>query len=242
MTVRTIHRPDLGLAPGVFLAVSDGFGIFLDLARDAYSAVELGQPAGDQLLAIGEDDAELTARLAPHVETLLAEGLLIEGGTRPGAFRRISPGSGQLFARDDRRPFGLAENDGAGVRVGVRDVIAVYFACRRASRALRTESIADTVSRVKTRNAGFVMAGRSDELFERVEVFHRVRPLYDRAYLCIFETLALVEYLAMHRCAVDWIFGVQLQPFGAHCWAAFDGLLLNESVEYSRQFTPIMQV
>jgi hypothetical protein len=54
--------------------------------------------------------------------------------------------------------------------------------------------------------------------------------------------LALIEFLARRRLYPLWVFGVQAQPFGAHCWVQSNGHLLNEGMEYARQFTPIMSV
>jgi len=54
--------------------------------------------------------------------------------------------------------------------------------------------------------------------------------------------LALLEFLAIKNLYPTWVFGVQAQPFGAHCWLQEGDKLLNESVEYAGQFTPIMAV
>ncbi|RYZ14310.1 MAG: lasso peptide biosynthesis B2 protein [Alphaproteobacteria bacterium] len=59
---------------------------------------------------------------------------------------------------------------------------------------------------------------------------------------CLYDALALLEFLALKNLYPTWVFGVQAQPFGAHCWLQSSDILLNESTEYAGQFTPIMTV
>jgi hypothetical protein len=67
-----------------------------------------------------------------------------------------------------------------------------------------------------------------------------MRPYYARAYLCRFDSLALIEFLFGHGCLPQWVFGVKCEPFAAHCWVQDDNYVLNDSVEYVQRFTPIM--
>ena len=63
-----------------------------------------------------------------------------------------------------------------------------------------------------------------------------------RAYLCLLDAPALVEFLPRRGLYPDWILGVQAQPFGAHRRVQAQGQLLNEEIEYASQFTGIMSV
>jgi len=45
---------------------------------------------------------------------------------------------------------------------------------------------------------------------------------------CLLGSFALLHFLDRYGHAADWVFGVQLFPFRAHCWIAADGALLNE--------------
>ena len=94
----------------------------------------------------------------------------------------------------------------------------------------------------KTRNAG--RGGPSD--FERarslVSVFDRLRWFYPRSYLCLFDSLALIHFLARFRVFPDWVFGVIADPFEAHCWVQAGGVVLNDTVERVSRLTPIMYV
>ena len=38
----------------------------------------------------------------------------------------------------------------------------------------------------------------------------------------------------------DWVFAVKGAPFAAHCWIQLGDIVLNDSVENVRAYTPIM--
>jgi hypothetical protein len=63
-----------------------------------------------------------------------------------------------------------------------------------------------------------------------------------RKHVCLYDSLALVEFLAHYRLFPQWVFGVMAEPFAAHCWVQQDDRVLNDSVDYVRGFTPIMVV
>lgn len=46
---------------------------------------------------------------------------------------------------------------------------------------------------------------------------------------CLFGSYFLFHFLALYGFRADWVFGVQLFPFRAHCWVAIEDELLNES-------------
>jgi hypothetical protein len=255
------------LANDVFFCTTQGYGVFLDLRRDAYSAVKLEGVAGDG--APGRPRA-LDPRLGPHRAELIAAELLTTdpaNATFP-APAPIEPVEGHVFGLDDQRAFGLVaksflakgpeakdlaakdlaaedmEDEAAGpLRIGLWDLIRFYRASWRASHNLKTQHIAEIVRTVRRRKA---RAGEAAidlaALRRQTAIFRRLRPWYPRDYLCLFDSLALVEFLAPRGLFPLWVFAVQAQPFGAHCWVQAGRLLLNEGSEYAGQFTPIMAV
>lgn len=233
------------LAPGVFYAVTDGFGVFLDLGRDNYSAVPLQNAPMCSHARFDEVEAGLLYQLKPHLTALVSEGLLVsegEGGPGFGDFRRIMRGERELFDHTDQRAFGLPREVGSHPDVGLRDTAAVLWSCWRASRLLEARSISDVIEQVRARKVQVGTGSGMEEVRRYAEIFHRIRPFYNKGYRCLFDSLALITFLADRGSVADWIFGVQLRPFGAHCWITRDDTLLNESAEYAQQFTPIMCV
>lgn len=234
----------LSLAEDVYFAIAEGHGIFLDLKRDDYAAIPMGiDPGGDH---IALSDADILEAFEPYRRELLDAGLLVEGG-RPGsglqAYREIARPASNIFHPDDQRAFGLAGPEGRATHIGVRDWIDFWKSARTASHLLRTQHIHDTVRSVRERR--LAAGDRSvdvEQIRRHTAIFRKLRPWYPRSYLCLFDALALVEFLARRRLYPHWVFGVQAQPFGAHCWVQDGDVLLNEGTEYAGQFTPIMMV
>jgi hypothetical protein len=122
---------------------------------------------------------------------------------------------------------------------------AFFASCARASRELNQQSFRLTVEAVRTRKShNAARAGATD--FKRVRslvaVFERLRWYYPRPYLCLFDSLALIHFLANFRIFPDWVFGVTPDPFEAHCSVHLGGVVLNDTVERIAALIPIMYV
>jgi hypothetical protein len=128
------------------------------------------------------------------------------------------------------------------VRIG--HSVAFARASLKASWKLRLQSIQQTVRGVAIRKnqRGHPQTANDRTLRELVAVFHHFRPYYAREYLCLYDSLALVEFLAHNHLFPLWVFGVKTEPFSAHCWVQECDFVLNDSVEYVCGFTPIMAV
>jgi len=75
-----------------------------------------------------------------------------------------------------------------------------------------------------------------------VRVFARLRWYYPRPYLCLFDSLALLHFLARFDLFPDWVFGVSADPFEAHCSVQLGDVVLNDTVERVSALIPIMSV
>lgn len=72
--------------------------------------------------------------------------------------------------------------------------------------------------------------------------FRSIRPWYPRDYLCLFDSLALTQFLLSHAIRALWVFGVREDPFAAHCWVQYGNVILNEYLDRTLLYTPIMAV
>jgi hypothetical protein len=81
-----------------------------------------------------------------------------------------------------------------------------------------------------------------DQVSSLTQEFLFIRPWYPRNYLCLFDSLALTLFLLHRGIRAQWIFGVREEPFAAHCWVQYDALVLNEHLDKTRVYTPIMIV
>jgi hypothetical protein len=104
------------------------------------------------------------------------------------------------------------------------------------------ESIVDAVQRRK--HAASVRSSPFDFHRARVLVaqFDTLRPFFPRQYVCLFDSLALLEFLSRFALYPTWVFAVIPEPFEAHCWLQHGDVVLNDSVEEVTKFTPIMAI
>lgn len=57
---------------------------------------------------------------------------------------------------------------------------------------------------------------------------------------CLFDSLALLDFLHGQNAAATIVFGVKARPFTAHCWVEHAGAVLNDTVDHVGTFTPIL--
>ncbi len=86
------------------------------------------------------------------------------------------------------------------------------------------------------------LCAKDGEALGYAAAFEWVRPYFPAQRACLLDSLALIDAMAVQGCAADWIFGVRLQPFGAHCWVQHRGVVLNDELEHVALFVPILWV
>lgn len=242
---------DTDLAPlylpnHVHACVTQGHCVFLDLKQDKYSAVpiettrHISDPSD-----IDSGGVSLASQLEPHRADLLSAGVVTmdPSNARPIAATIAEPIEGHIFGLDDQRAFGLAGEDAKDLKITIGEMVLFLYASWRASRHLSSRHIERVVAMVRRRKAHRRGASTDIEHLRRLTaVFRRMRPWYPRKYLCLYDSLALLEFLATQHIHPTWVFGVQAQPFGAHCWVQHEGLLLNEGTEYAGRFEPVFAI
>lgn len=230
------------LAPSVHWCRVHGFSIILDAKNDKYMSVPARQ--FDALLPYFEeistasvparDICDMPADIASLIDELFAKGILVSTAT--DSTRRVPqrvPCPQQLVSTaSGMTPF----------RRALRYAPIFLQACITADRYLRLNPFPQTVSRVAARKHINDAAPRH-KLVHLTHAFHALRPLYPRSYLCLFDSLALLEFLAYWHLAPSWVFGVTVDPFEAHCWVQEDTLVLCDTRSFQcRWFTQIMVV
>jgi hypothetical protein len=244
----TTHMAEqLYLSDDVHVCVTEGHGVFLDLKRDKYSAVIFSAPqeAGSEQAPPDNKPASLAQKLAAQKEDLLQAGLLTTDPARgrPIDGAPIEGVDGHIFGLDDQRAFGLTGDAAAGLKISIGEMWDFFTASWQASRDLKGKHISKIVENVRRRKARAGAQALDIEKVRRLTaVYRRLRPWYPRKYLCLYDSLALVEFMARRKVYPTWVFAVQAQPFGAHCWVQNERLLLNEGSEYAGLFTPIMAI
>jgi hypothetical protein len=57
--------------------------------------------------------------------------------------------------------------------------------------------------------------------------------------LCLFRSFLLLLILRRYGLNAQWVFGVSLFPFHAHCWLAIGDMLVGEQTDRADEFMPI---
>jgi Transglutaminase-like superfamily len=239
------------LASHVYICRGKRHWVILDVDRDKYLCVDRLQfealgpslkgweaSTRQQSTSLGEPDtAPVPEEAVALASSLFDLGILSDRAThakdaRPTAYPLPTQ------AIDPDSPVRSRRSSGA-------HATPFFASSGRASRELRRQRFQLTVESVrarKSRNAS--RAGPAD--LERARslmlVFERLRLFYPRSYLCLFDSLALIHFLARFDVYPDWVFGVNADPFEAHCWVQAGNVVLNDTLARVSGFTPIMSV
>jgi hypothetical protein len=205
------------LRPDVHVAVVGDAMILLDLAGDDYLCL----PDGACAIATGEGGA-IQFTDAATAAALEAAGLL---GVRPVPERTplpLRPSATVIYQPPERRPTLLMWLQALEAALAVRRVekgagVAAYLALACGPGGDRTPA----------------------RVAEAARVFWRMAPWLPIEGECLVRSALLMRFLKRRGLEADWVFGVRLWPFMAHCWVQLDDLCLNDDVERLAAYTPI---
>lgn len=206
------------LTANVRACVDQSVVVFLDLRNDRYLSVDLKR--APPILGVCEGASPNAAA------SLVARGLI---EATPKLSRDGQSGAG-LAASADPDHF-------RSCRVSLADVVAMLGACVRASITVRARRL-DRAFRAYARGKRVDKPAKT-ELAELVGRFERIRPWYPRARVCLFDSLALMNFLLAFGHKPEIVMGVRATPFAAHCWVESDGVCLNDAAETCQSYTPI---
>jgi hypothetical protein len=116
----------------------------------------------------------------------------------------------------------------------------VLLAVTRSAVMLRCRTLAKTISHVTQRRRSAAMSRADvghDSLMQR---FASSRSRFAKTDACLANSLALLDFLAIHGLYPKLVFGVSMRPFQAHCWVQHEGTILGDTLERVSRFTPIM--
>jgi Transglutaminase-like superfamily len=119
------------------------------------------------------------------------------------------------------------------------------LACSTIDWLLRTRSLSHTLARIERRRLRIdarVPNWNTARGARLIAAFKSLRPLYPRPYLCLFDSLAQLEFLARSGLFPRLVFGVIAEPFQAHCWLQDGSAVLNDDLERVRKFKPILSI
>ena len=208
--------PDMSLFTSkISYGLVDGRPVFMDLADDSYFRLEPGEEAEFAVLMNDTGDVHHTI-----VSSIGAPVASLEHAQCP------RPGMTLLDAIRDRRT-NLADVARAAMLVGAT------------RRALARRPIAEILSDLGLRMG----KGGSDAEQQALAVrFLAARRLVPVTPNCLLDSLALLRWLAASAEGHSLVFGVKLDPFGAHCWIQSETMLINDRPDSVARFAPVRVV
>jgi hypothetical protein len=168
---------------------------------------------------------------------LVADGIITNDARNGRVQMRID------LATDDEIAFG--EIATVSSRVRAKDVVAFLLSCGIARAVIRFGSIAAIIARIGARKrlCGLATSTDSQSTREMATRFLCLRPLvFSQAGACLFDSLALLEFLTRYRLSAEMVFAVKSGPFQAHAWVQSGTTVLNDSTANVKEFTPILVV
>jgi hypothetical protein len=233
------------LASHVFVCLNGEHLVLLDVKEDRYWALEAAQTAGFGSWVGGwpVKDSDGAGAQAPSPETAAAIEVLRGRGLLTD---KIPPGKDAtpVSATPPARELITDSEHTAGGKTA--SWWSFFAACAFAKIALRTWPFERVIRRVRQRKE--TLSPRAAPLdLERarslVEAFMHYRVfLFSSKNECLYDSLALIEYLARNGIYANWVFAVQTRPFAAHCWVQHGDIVFNDTVEHVSGYTPIMVV
>lgn len=203
--------------------------IFLDLEADRYFCLPFVAGEAFTRVAAGEPEPGDAERLG----CLIARGMLIED-SGSGCLRRPPrievPTADFLQAPHPRAPIG--------------DLLRAFVAEKRATLSTRKRALLNVIRDVDSRARRLRPRPLEDDTrLRRIASASAALSLVVRAAdRCLVRALALHAICARQGIPSSLVFGVRVNPFGAHCWVQRDETVLVGDFEQVRLFTPILAV
>ncbi len=216
--------------------------IFLDVKLDRYTMISGDQ--GRAFLSVISMPPPESASAEPTFGTELDEKLqeLVAGGILTmdaSAGKPPRPHGGNVPTKS------LAELETRyGAKVTLSILWAFVLACTKTAlliRFCRFERLIQSLQRRKTLRATTVSMDFT-KARTLVLAFRRLRMHFPVDYVCLFDSVALVEFLARFDLYPNLIFAVQFDPWSAHCWVQSGEYSFNNDVEETDTYLPIMSV
>ena len=216
-----------------FCPRGDAF-VFLDLRNDDYTLVDGHCADAIRALCAG-DRPTSTDALNDALHELLSAGLLTAD---PIKGKLVAPTlvelADELLVDPESPPT---------PRITLNHLWHFVCACTLAAIRLRRGPIETLIQRVEARKARMRSSTTDfNRARELTAVFQTLRSFFPRDYLCLYDSLALIEFLARHELFPTWVFAVALEPWAAHCWVQEGRFIFNEGVEEAARYSPVMAV
>lgn len=223
------------LPPQISYRICEGVPVFVDTGTDRY--VQLTRQQGEWFgeLAGSSGPQTLSTPARQLADRLVRRGLLISQAAsgRPVCEERTDTACRDLVAHPAFNP----------MRTDFRYALAAGFAIASTARVFATSSLAEVVSQVRRWKSRTRARPDMDKQIRLAAKYCALTPYFIRSRdACRLHSAALVRFLSLYGERSDWIFGVRLNPFGAHCWVQSGETVLNDALDRVREHRAILAV
>jgi hypothetical protein len=218
--------PDpLHLRPDIHAVALDKDVVFLDESADRYIFL----PGGADLVNLREDGGVLAAN-ADAAELLLTAGFVRRGAAPPDRpslpalpTRPLPPSGG---------PSSVTLRECARLAGAMLDLWLHY----------RGRPLAHILDFVRQRRPMACSDATPAEVQRLAALFERAAIWLPAPRKCLVRSFLLMRFLQRSGCDAQWVLGVRLSPFAAHCWVQSHDVVLDEVPERLLRYRPICVV
>ena len=230
-------EPPYFLTPQVYVCARDDYVVLFDIRSGKYLALRRRQSRQLAGLIRGwpiqpggarppeSETAPTSQNRAPAgsiVDRLLQRGMLTED---PNVGKSAAPIAGHS-AMETFAIFPLKRS----LRPYLLYLPGFLLACFRAKMLHRSMHLPRVIARLQARRRRWGnQTPHEAKLRTLVRAHHHLRPLiYSWKDRCLYDSMVLLEFLALHRTDATWVFGIHTGPWIPHCWVRSGKYLLNE--------------
>jgi len=218
----------LQLHPHVSYGLVGDRAVFLDLRRDRYLALDRRAEDAFQALRTAVEPV-----LPPGAgrDALLATGLFREGSL-----------SGRMAPADVPRLTNSVLDECNMPPSGLAGPLRAWACVSRARKRLGTWTLYDIVGALRDDRHAAKPRGELSAAEHAARAFLSARALCPIERSCLLDCLAMLDRLGDKSGHARLVFGVRLNPFGAHCWLQTERKLLTDAHDTIGEFVPVLSV
>lgn len=229
------------LAAHVHTCLANGHVIFLDIKNDRYSALPRGVSKRLSSLvtrrAISADEfVDACPEIREALSSLIGRGLLQTDAPGP---EKVQPRTVNKPCRD------LSEANIEGRRrIRFSHMANFLYAYCRALLGTKILGIDWLIRDLSHPRSGKAPPGdNGHRLEELMESFRFIRIFfYKETDRCYFDCAVHMYFLRRYSFEPAWVFGVQMEPFHAHCWVQVEDVAITSHLPETGMLRPILVV
>jgi hypothetical protein len=197
--------------------------VLLDVMADAYLCV----PNGRDRLGLSVDRLTLAPGEGDTLSALREAGLVVETDAPPRAPRPLSP---------PRRDLPDAPRD----RITAAEAVCLVAAVCDLIGQYRGRRFDEILANARRRAPAVRDPGATAATLRLARLFQRFAVWLPMSRKCLVRSFVLLRFLQRCGADADWVFGVRVWPFSAHCWLQLGETALDDTVARLCAYQPIL--